>query len=114
MDLLILLLLLVFYGILTWFNSLFVGVESAQYNVTVTNEVHYTFNTMAADTQFASFLQIQSIGYSIYTIGALWLIIASVILLLAMVGPITLSMKKNPLSSTTSPFFNEFNKILFI
>ena len=89
-------------GILNWFNSLFLGVEPTEYNLT--NEVHYTFNTMAADTQFASFLQIQSIGYSIYTVGALWLIVASVILLLAMVGPITLSMNKNPQSFTTSPF----------
>lgn len=81
-------------GILNWFNSAFLGVESAQYSSI--NDVHYTFNTAAADTQFASFLQIQSIGYSIYTTGALWLILASVILLLAMVGPITLSMSKTP------------------
>ena len=79
-------------GILNWFNSVFLGVESAQYSSV--SDVYYTFNTMAADTQFASFLQIQSIGYTIYTTGALWLIVASVILLLAMVGPITLSMSK--------------------
>ncbi|MBM4905298.1 NADH-quinone oxidoreductase subunit J [Vibrio parahaemolyticus] len=83
-------------GILNWFNSVFLGVESAQYSPPTGSDVHYTFNTMAADTQFASFLQIQSIGYSIYTSGALWLIVASVILLLAMVGPITLSMNKTP------------------
>lgn len=81
-------------GILNWFNSVFLGVESAQYSPI--SDVHYAFNTTAADTQFASFLQIQSIGYSIYTTGALWLIVASVILLLAMVGPITLSMNKTP------------------
>jgi len=81
-------------GILNWFNSVFLGVKSTQYSPPTGSDVHYTFNTMAADTQFASFLQIQSIGYSIYTTGALWLIVASVILLLAMVGPITLSMNK--------------------
>ena len=88
-------------GILNWFNSLFLGVDSG--NPFTNNDVHYTFNTAfgAADTQFASFLQIQSIGYSIYTTGALWLIVASVILLLAMVGPITLSMKKTPANLTT-------------
>lgn len=80
-------------GILNWFNSLFLSIDYTQCD----SEVHYTFNTMTADTQFASFLQIQSIGYSIYTVGAIWLIIASVILLLAIVGPITLSMKKNTL-----------------
>lgn len=83
-------------GILNWFNSVFQGVKSTQYSPPTGSDVHYTFNTAfgAADTQFASFLQIQSIGYSIYTTGALWLIVASVILLLAMVGPITLSMNK--------------------
>ena len=72
-------------GILNWFNSLFLGVDSAQYNPLTNSDVHYTFNTAfgATDTQFASFLQIQSIGYSIYTTGALWLIVTSVILLLA-------------------------------
>ncbi|KAI4294776.1 hypothetical protein MLD38_040899 [Melastoma candidum] len=88
-------------GILNWFNSVFLGVESAQYSPI--SDVHYAFNTTAADTQFASFLQIQSIGYSIYTTGALWLIVASVILLLAMVGPITLSMNKTP---NLPPFTN--------
>jgi len=87
-------------GILNWFNSVFLGVESAQYSPLTNSDVHSTFNTAfgAADTQFASFLQIQSIGYSIYTTGALWLIVASVILLLAMVGPITLSMNKTPVN----------------
>jgi len=76
-------------GLMNWINSVFLGVESAQ-NSQI-SDIHYTFNTIAADTQFASFLQIQSIGNSIYTVGALWLILASIILLLAMVGPITLS-----------------------
>ena len=89
-------------GILNWFNSLFLGVDST--SPLTNSDVHYTFNTAfgAADTQFASFLQIQSIGYSIYTTGALWLIVASVILLLAMVGPITLSMNKTPANLTIS------------
>lgn len=93
-------------GILNWFNSVFLGIESSQgASMHPISNVHYTFNTAfgAADTQFASFLQIQSIGYNIYTTGALWLIVASVILLLAMVGPITLSMNKTP---TNSPYIN--------
>jgi len=101
-------------GILNWFNSVFLGVESAQYNPI--SNVHYTFNTAfgTADTQFASFLQIQSVGYSIYTTGALWLIVASVILLLAMVGPITLSMNKTPTNSPNkiaSYFITHINSI---
>jgi NADH-ubiquinone oxidoreductase chain 6 len=100
-------------GILNWFNSLFLGVDSAQYSPLTNSDVHYTFNTAfgAADTQFASFLQIQSIGYSIYTTGALWLIVASVILLLAMVGPITLSMNKTPANLT---IFSPLSLSLFI
>ena len=95
-------------GILNWFNSVFLGVESTQgAGAHPISDVHYTFNTMAADTQFASFLQIQSIGYSIYTTGALWLIVASVILLLAMVGPITLSMNKKYSSPFSSAYFSK-------
>ena len=86
-------------GILNWFNSVSLGVG----DTFAFAEVHQAFNSFAADTQFASFLQIQSIGQVLYTNGALWLIVASVILLLAMVGPITLSMNKKD----SSPFPSE-------
>lgn len=87
-------------GILNWFNSVSLGVG----DTFAFAEVHQAFNSFAADTQFASFLQIQSIGQVLYTNGALWLIVASVILLLAMVGPITLSMNKKD----SSPWY--YNK----
>ena len=79
-------------GIINWFNSLSIGVG----DTFTSAEVNQTFNSAfgAADTQFTSFLQIQSIGQVLYTNGALWLIVSSLILLLAMVGPITLSMNK--------------------
>ena len=32
-------------GILNWFHSLFLGVDSAQYNPLTNSDVHYTFNT---------------------------------------------------------------------
>ncbi|CBQ72567.1 NADH:ubiquinone oxidoreductase chain 6 (mitochondrion) [Sporisorium reilianum SRZ2] len=91
-------------GILNWFNSLSLGVE----NTFAFAEVNQTFNSFAADTQFATFLQIQTIGQVLYTNGALWLIVSSLILLLAMVGPITLSMNKKDSSpanqvNTVSP-----------
>lgn len=86
-------------GILNWFNSLSLGVG----NTFAFAEVNQTFNSFAADTQFATFLQIQSIGQVLYTNGALWLIVSSLILLLAMVGPITLSMNKKD----SSPFPSE-------
>jgi len=89
-------------GILNWFNSLSLGVENTF------AEVNQTFNSFAADTQFATFLQIQTIGQVLYTNGALWLIVSSLILLLAMVGPITLSMNKKD----SSPFqANQVNTV---
>lgn len=89
-------------GILNWFNSVSLGVGDSF----AFAEVHQAFNSFAADTQFASFLQIQSIGQVLYTNGALWLIVASVILLLAMVGPITLSMNKKD-SSPAPRYYNK-------
>jgi NADH-ubiquinone oxidoreductase chain 6 len=50
---------------------------------------------MMPDSQFTNFIQIQSIGNILYTHGALWLILASLILLLSIVGPIVLSQKTN-------------------
>jgi len=44
--------------------------------------------------QFSNFIQIQSIGYLLYTNNSFWLLLTSVILLLAMIGPITLSISK--------------------
>ena len=45
------------------------------------------------DTTFVNFLQVQAVGQSLYTLGAFWLIITSLILLLAMVAPIFISKK---------------------
>ena len=55
------------------------------------NDLHTTFNPVVADTAFTNFLQIQAIGQGLYTYGASWLIICSIILLLAMVAPIFIS-----------------------
>jgi len=78
-------------GVFQWFTKLFFGVSDGY-----TGSVHQTFSIMqSADTHFSNFLQIQSIGQMIYTNGALWLVLASIILLLAMVGPITLSMGRS-------------------
>jgi NADH-ubiquinone oxidoreductase chain 6 len=60
------------------------------------NEVHQVFDLPCAmDSNFSNFLQIQSIGQNLYTYGSIWLILTSIILLLAMVGPITLSINKS-------------------
>ena len=62
-------------------------------NISSTNIVYNTFNPILADTSFINFLQVEAIGQGLYTYGAFWLIITSVILLLAMVAPIFISRK---------------------
>ena len=55
------------------------------------SSVNTTYNPAIADTAFTNFLQIQGIGQGLYTYGAIWLILCSVILLLSMVAPIFIS-----------------------
>src|SRR6185369_3862057 len=54
-------------------------------------ELHTAFNPGIADITFTNFLQIQAIGQGLYTYGATWLLLCSIILLLAMVAPIFIS-----------------------
>ena len=56
--------------------------------------VNTTYNPITPDIQFTQFLQIEAIGQGIYTYGAIWLLICSIILLLAMVAPIFISRKQ--------------------
>ena len=58
------------------------------------NLVYQTGNPMIADTYFANFIDIESVGNGLYTYGAIWLIITSIILLLAMVASLFISIKK--------------------
>ena len=81
-------LLSTFLNFLTNLNGLFLNP-----NLPSANLVFNAFNPVTADTTFVNFLQIQAIGQSLYTIGAFWLIITSLILLLAMVAPIFISKK---------------------
>ena len=78
------------FNILTSFNSLFLN-----YDIININEFNTTFNPAIADIIFTNFLQIEAIVHSLYTYGAFWLIITSVILLLAMIAPIFISRKNN-------------------
>ena len=55
------------------------------------SSVNTAYNPVIADTAFTNFLQLQGIGQGLYTYGAIWLILCSVILLLAMVAPIFIS-----------------------
>ena len=94
-------------------NGLFLNSEvstlSSSYSIGQTalqniNNIHTAFNPGIADQAFTNFIQIQAIGQGLYTYGASWLILCSVILLLAMVAPIFISRISN-LSSTTSGSF---------
>lgn len=79
-----------FLNIITNLNGLFLNSDLSTADI-----VYTTINPVLADTTFTNFLQIQAIGQSLYTLGAFWLIITSVILLLAMVAPIIISKKSN-------------------
>ena len=73
-------------NLITNLNGLFLNSD-----ISTANIVYNAFNPVLADTTFTNFLQVQAIGQSLYTFGAFWLIITSVILLLAMVAPIFIS-----------------------
>ena len=60
-------------------------------DIKIIADLNTAFDPSIADTGFVNFLQIQAIGQGLYTYGAIWLIICSVILLLAMVAPIFIS-----------------------
>jgi NADH-ubiquinone oxidoreductase chain 6 len=62
-------------------------------NISSVTDMHTTYSPVIADTAFTNFLQIEAIGQGLYTYGAIWLIICSVILLLSMVAPIFISKK---------------------
>ena len=76
-------------SLITNFNGLFLNSDISS----TANVVYNTINPILADTTFTGFLQVQAIGQSLYTFGAYWLIITSVILLLAMVAPIFITKK---------------------
>ena len=70
---------------ITNLNSLYLNSEI------LSNTVNSTFNPVIADTAITNFIQIQAIGFNLYSYGAILLIICSMLLLLAMVAPIFIS-----------------------
>ena len=83
--------------IITYFNTLGSGPQMLphldthhmlQNNNTI---VETAFNPNIFDQSIINFTQIQAIGQGLYTYGAFWLILCSIILLLAMVAPIFIS-----------------------
>ena len=80
-----------------WLNTTLLGVGGRE-SVDSAN-VHAAFNPIVSDNTMTTFTQIESIGQGLYTYASLWLVLASVIFLLAMVGPIVLCM--SPTTTTT-------------
>lgn len=78
-------------GLFNYINGLFLGVSSPF----LSSDVHMSFNGTGADDSFASFLQIEAIGQGLYTYGTVWLLLGSIILLLAMLGPIALCLRSS-------------------
>jgi len=71
-------------------NQLFLG---SQVNLFAT--VYTTLNPTSVDTKITNILQIESLGQVLYTYGAIWLIICSIILLLSLAAPIFISRNNN-------------------
>lgn len=76
-------------GLFNYVNGLFLGID----NLAIGSNVHMSFTGLTADDNFTNFLQIEAIGQGLYTYGSLWLLLGSIILLLAMIGPIVLCMR---------------------
>ena len=60
----------------------------------INNDIIMTINPVIADSSIANFTQIEAIGHFMYTYGAIWLIICSIILLLSMIAPIFMHTKQ--------------------
>jgi NADH-ubiquinone oxidoreductase chain 6 len=88
-------------SLFNWLNTSLLGITNTASTHSLDeggSNVHVAFNPLASDNFVTSFTQIESIGQGLYTYASLWLIVASVIFLLAMVGPIVLCM--NPTASS--------------
>ena len=83
--------------ILTNLNNIFMMLTSGyEMNLDIItnsfiNSINSVINPISFDTSFINFLQIEMLGQGLYTYGAIWLILSSIILLLAMIAPIILS-----------------------
>nr|YP_010835464.1 NADH dehydrogenase subunit 6 [Perenniporia fraxinea]WFS78697.1 NADH dehydrogenase subunit 6 [Perenniporia fraxinea] len=74
-------------------------------NLNLDNGVFISINPGIADTTLINFSQIESVGYGLYTYGGVWLIIVSIILLLAMISPIFITRPKTKTSTQdNSPY----------
>lgn len=82
-------------GLFNYINGLLFSPLSAMSGFNTASNVHMAFSGPTPDDSFANFVQIEAIGQGLYTYGSIWLMLASVILLLAMLGPITLCLRSS-------------------
>lgn len=75
-------------NLLNYFNESILSSDVS--SVTIINN---NISPVNADISFFNLLQIESLGHALYTYGALWLIVTSFILLLAMLAPILLTYR---------------------
>ena len=85
-----------------WLNTTLLGISNTDAALDSNEGVHAAFNPVIADSTMTTFTQIESIGQGLYTYASLWLVVASVIFLLAMVGPIVLCMSPTPATRIAS------------
>lgn len=103
------------YYVFNWFNSLITGSSSSLFNESYKEISLYDINKTALvkleldsvftdywDGNFAVFSQISSIGNIMYTNYILWFLVASLILLLAMISAISLTYKPAALSTNSN------------
>jgi NADH-ubiquinone oxidoreductase chain 6 len=69
-------------------NRFFLGVNNSFIN----SDVHIRFKGHNRE-RFTDFIQIEAIGQGLYMYGSIWLLLRSIILLLAMLGPIRLCLR---------------------
>jgi NADH-ubiquinone oxidoreductase chain 6 len=89
-------------SLLSFLFNFITNINSGLYSTSLSNslygaaqEVQIAISPIIADTSIIHFTQIESLGYLLYTTGAILLIICSMVLLLSMVGPIFLHIKQN-------------------
>lgn len=77
-------------GLVTQINGILLG-----FDMSSVENVHMIFTDNWADSVFIYSSQILALGQSLYTYGEIWLILTSIILLLAILGPLALCMRQS-------------------
>jgi NADH-ubiquinone oxidoreductase chain 6 len=85
-------------GLFNYINGLLFWRAEGGSSIESQSNVHMAFTGLTPDDSFANFstlggAQLEAIGQGLYTYGSVWLLLTSVILLLAMLGPITLCLR---------------------